>query len=382
MGTDTDPAISIDHRTRTAAVVDGVEVPLAPPAEWFTPPAGGIPTERRVTIDAGGRVYGYIAMWNACHVGMDGCVPPPQGSPSDYALAHPGETMTAEGDLIPTGNIGGSVGHAPDDLDAWNAASWYDNSATQLMRVQYGEDDTGLWFAGALWPHITEQGIAELRASSISGDWRWEAAWRNTDGGGYDYTGAVLVNHPGFPIEAGGGVSTEAGFLQSIAASARRDGFHGIVAVGDTYITTDTEGDTMTAASTAQADTTSTTADAGGGCGCGGGKAITAGAFDGSVDDLVTTIVEHVVAALAAAGVRDDASPEPAAADAQADDVQADAAPDEPVTAQEGEYPMGGDVEALNMKLDAILQGIEEIRVSVAAGEVEALAARLTRTSN
>lgn len=373
------PVTAAVDRTRTAAVVDGTEIPLEPPAEWFTPPPGGIPTDRRLTIDAGGRVYGYIALWNACHVGMEGCVAPPQGSPSDYALAHTGETMTAEGELVATGNIGGSVGHAPEDLTPWDAASWYDNTATQLMRVAYGEDEHGLWYAGALWPHITDQGIAELRASSISGDWRWEAAWRNTDAGGFDYCGAVLVNAPGFPLEAAGGVSTEQGFMQSLAASAKAAGFRGIVATGDTYITTISEDTTM------DTTTTETATVTGGGCGCGGGKqTITAGTFNGTVDDLANILVGHILEGLSQAGASDGDGAAPADAAAPVDEVTAAAEGDTAATdaPADGAAPAdaAGAFEAVNMKLDEILTVLEELRGATVAGEVEALAARLTRS--
>lgn len=197
-------------------------IPINPPAAWFTPPESGIPTDKRVTITADGRVYGYVALWNACHVGMEGCVAPPKGSPSDYDLAHAGETLTAEGSLVKTANIGGGTGHAGADGTPQAAVSHYDNTATQLMRVHYGEDEQGLWFAGALWPDVNELDVQRIRATALSGDWRWVAGYRQSDDG-YDFTGAVLVNIPGFPLEADGGVSTKSGFMVDIAASLKAD---------------------------------------------------------------------------------------------------------------------------------------------------------------
>lgn len=202
---------------------DTTQILLNPPADWFTPPESGIPLDRRVTIEASGRVYGYIALWNACHVGMEGCVSPPKGSPSDYALAHHGETMTAEGDLIATANIGGGAGHYDGNGDPVAAVEHYDNTNTQLMRVKYGEDEQGLWFAGSLWPDVSELDVERIRATALSGDWRWVSGYRTTTSGAYDFTGAVLVNIPGFPLEANGGVSTRDGFMQDIAASMKAD---------------------------------------------------------------------------------------------------------------------------------------------------------------
>jgi hypothetical protein len=196
--------------------VDVTAIPVEPPLEWFTPPAE-IPVDKRVTIEDTGRVYGYIALWNACHVGMGDCVAPPQGSPSEYDLAHTGETMTAEGELIATANIGGGVGHFGEGT-AQAAARYHGDTTSQLMRVRYGEDAKGLWFAGALWPDVTQLEVQRIRATSLSGDWRWVYGLRDGKSG-MDFTGAVLVNIPGFPLQSTGGVSTEPGVLRNMVAS-------------------------------------------------------------------------------------------------------------------------------------------------------------------
>jgi hypothetical protein len=195
----------------------GMDIPIKPPAEWFSPPEE-IPTDRRITITADGRVYGYIALWDTCHSGLEGCLRPPKGSPSDYGYAHQGETELEDGTIIATANIGGGAGHA--SLDEANAAvpSFYENTNTQLMRVRYGEDDKGLWFAGALWPDVNELDIAKIRASPISGDWRWLGSWRESESG-YDFAGACFVNIPGYPMANAGDVSLTSGQMQNIAAS-------------------------------------------------------------------------------------------------------------------------------------------------------------------
>lgn len=194
-------------------------IPIDPPAEWFQPPAEGIPTDKRITVDESGRVYGYIALWNTCHVGHQGCVKPPKGSPSKYEYAHQGETLTAEGSLIKTAVIAGGKGHAPVDMATANVPEYYENMGAQLMRVRYGEDENGLWFAGALWPDVEDLQVAQIRASSISGDWRFHAAWRRA-GGGYDFAGACLVNIPGFPMSTEGDLTQHSGQPYALAASA------------------------------------------------------------------------------------------------------------------------------------------------------------------
>lgn len=163
-------------------------------------------------------MYGYISLWNTCHSGLPGCVRPPKGSPSDYGYAHQGETELEDGTLIATANIGGGAGHAPIEHGA--PPEFYENTSTQLMRVRYGEDEEGLWFAGALWPDVSELDIARIRASAVSGDWRWMASYRQGKGGVYDFAGACFVNIPGYPMSSAGDVALDEGTMQNIAASA------------------------------------------------------------------------------------------------------------------------------------------------------------------
>lgn len=194
--------------------------PVNPPKAWFEKPESGIPTDKRITITADGQAYGYIALWDTCHVGHPNCVKPPKGSPSAYEYAHQGETLTAEGELIATAVIAGGAGHAPMDMATAAVPAYYENTGFQLMRVRYGEDENGLWFAGALWPDVNELQVAHLRASSISGDWRWHAAWRRGQSG-HDFAGACLVNIPGFPMQKPNDpVNSEAGRPFALAASA------------------------------------------------------------------------------------------------------------------------------------------------------------------
>lgn len=195
-----------------------MDIPLNPPASWFEPPRS-IPTERRITIEEDGRVYGYVALWETCHSTLGNCVRPPKGSPSNYELSHTGETRTAEGALVATANIGGGAGHIAADASPEAAARFYADTSTQLMRVKYGEDSTGLWFAGALWPDVSELDVARIQASAISGDWRPVALWRRGQTA-HDFVGSCFVNVPGYAMRHKGQITTEAGQPQMIAAAA------------------------------------------------------------------------------------------------------------------------------------------------------------------
>jgi hypothetical protein len=209
-------------------------IPLHPPVEWFSPPED-IPTDRRLTITADGRVYGYIALWDQCHAGASGCVRPPKGSPTGYEYAHQGFTLSASGEELRTAVIAGGTVHAPNNATSLQVPEHYENTGKQMMRVRYGEDNNGIWFAGALWPDLDDVLIEKLRASSISGDWRFSAGWRNAQGGEYDFAGACLVNLPGFPTPTDeNSVYMRAGQAYSLVASATHVDV-GIIMVDDTY---------------------------------------------------------------------------------------------------------------------------------------------------
>lgn len=175
-----------------------MDTPIHPPREWFTPPSEGLDPTRRITITASGQVYGYIALWDSCHTGMSGCVKPPKGSPTNYEFAHQGMTVLDDGSELPTAVIAGGTLHAG-DMPATGVPEYYENTGRQFMRVRYGEDKNGLWFAGALWPDVDELTRARINASPISGDWRMNGLWRKGSHG-YDFAGACFVNIPGFGV--------------------------------------------------------------------------------------------------------------------------------------------------------------------------------------
>lgn len=194
-------------------------IPLHPPASWFEHP-GNIPTDRRITIQPDGRVYGYVKLRGSCHAGMPGCVDAPDDSPSDFGFAHQGRTMTAEGKEVATAIIaGGSKRHANLSDDIVRAAAHYQEGVEhQLMRVRYGSDRNGIWFSGALWPDANPLDVEHIRASPNSGDWRF-VNYSRGGRGAHDFAGSVLVNIPGYAMDNAGVARTADGMMQAIAAS-------------------------------------------------------------------------------------------------------------------------------------------------------------------
>jgi 2'-5' RNA ligase len=165
-------------------------IPVTPPLDWFTEPALDGPTP--ITVTADGRIYGHLALFGTCHIAMpQGCVTPPRGA--TYSYFHTGEVLTASGDPVAVGHLTFGTGHADMAASGASAAAHYDNTATVAADVRAGDDAHGIWMAGALRPHLTDEQIREFRAAPLSGDWR-------RIGGRLELVAALAVNTPGFPV--------------------------------------------------------------------------------------------------------------------------------------------------------------------------------------
>jgi hypothetical protein len=183
---------SSDGDSRTASATTAT--PVAPPREWFADPQLSGPTPLTVTAD--GRVYGHLAAWNVCHMGIaDRCVLAPR-SQTGYKYFRNGDVMTADGSMIKVGRLTVGTGHADARLGYIPAADHYDNTGTAAAIVVPREDQWGINVAGAVTADATPEQIAALRRSPLSGD------WRRTREGGLELVAALSVNTPGFPIIA------------------------------------------------------------------------------------------------------------------------------------------------------------------------------------
>lgn len=168
--------------------------PLDPPLSWFSNPRLTAKTPLTVTED--GQVYGHLAAWGECHrdVGMRECVLAPK-SHQEYAPFHLGQVATAEGEVIRAGKIVMDTRHADISLGYASAALHYDNTGDEAAVVRAGEDAYGIWVAGAVVPEATQNTVAKLRRSPLSGD------WRRVDGH-LELIAALAVNVPAFPVYA------------------------------------------------------------------------------------------------------------------------------------------------------------------------------------
>ncbi|UQS95156.1 capsid maturation protease [Pseudanabaena phage Pam4] len=151
------------------------------------------PGGTNLTVTDDGRVYGHLATWGVCHIGIDGVCQEPPASATNYAYFATGSVRTDAG-VVPVGPLTMGTGHAAMNLRARGAVEHYDNTGTVVADVAMGQDGIGIWFAGRLRPGITaEQEYALRAAGKVSGDWR-------NIGGGLELVAALVVNTPGFPI--------------------------------------------------------------------------------------------------------------------------------------------------------------------------------------
>lgn len=173
----------------TAAATLNRTVADAPPRAWFDDPKLSVPMNIIVTDE--GRVYGHAAHWSECHIGHpDMCITAP------YEDSHPyfatGELVCADGSRVQVGQITLATGHAPLPYGAQKAAEHYDNTGTAVADISIGNDEHGIWVAGAVRPGVDPARVRELRASGkVSGDWRRIA-------GSLRMVGLLAVNVAGF----------------------------------------------------------------------------------------------------------------------------------------------------------------------------------------
>jgi hypothetical protein len=176
-----------DSNTASATVA-----PVAPPTEWFADPQ--LPGPTPLTVTADGHVYGHIAAWGVCHMGIaDRCVLAPR-SKTGYKYFRNGDVLTSDGSMVKVGRLTVGTGHADARLGYIPAADHYDNTGTAAAIVAASEDKWGIWVNGSVVADATPEQVAALRRSPISGD------WRRTREGGLELVAALAVNTPGYPI--------------------------------------------------------------------------------------------------------------------------------------------------------------------------------------
>lgn len=138
------------------------------------------------------KVFGHIAPWGQCHVGLPGCVTAPS-SPTGYSYFMQGEQLTESGDVVPVGVMVAGPRHADAQLAFRAAQDHYDDPSAAVAKVIAGEDEFGIWVAGWLLPGASEEAVNVFRSNPVSGDWR-------RIGGALEMIAVCSVNTAGFPM--------------------------------------------------------------------------------------------------------------------------------------------------------------------------------------
>jgi len=169
-----------------------------PPVDYFARPGRVVP----VTVD-GDRVFGYVATWGTCHIGLPGCTTAPHSN-SEYAHFLRQEQLTVEGATVPVGVLTVGGGHADPSLGVVPAMQHYDDVGSAVARVLAGQDEHGIWVAGWVPPYADPAKVQQLSDLDVSGDWR-------RVGGNLELVAVCAVNTPGFPVLRRVGFSLEKG---------------------------------------------------------------------------------------------------------------------------------------------------------------------------
>lgn len=180
----------------------------APERSWFERPAFTRRTGFHVIDHPDGRiqVYGHIHGWGECHVGSPAgqCVTVPRGASYAYMNDVDGRgVVCSDGSRVQTGPITLNADHASLSMGWLRAKDHYAHTGLAVADVVCGEDEFGIWVAGAVRPGTPEEQVHVLRASSPSGDWR-------TIGGRLELVAVLMVNMPGFPALAASGADLPA----------------------------------------------------------------------------------------------------------------------------------------------------------------------------
>lgn len=205
----------LDEIETLVAASHSIQIPDTPPADWFDEPEE-LPETGAIKVTDDGRVYGLLAPKNVAHRSFGTKrVTVPMGN-VDYSRWMNRETICDGGKRVATGPITLDCGHAQaaSDVDAEATLDHYDNSCSIVATVRVGENEHGVWVAGALLPDVTPGRVARMLACQLSGDWRPHREKR----GMREMCGALLVPVPGFPRGNAASVRMKEGQLTAASA--------------------------------------------------------------------------------------------------------------------------------------------------------------------
>ena len=170
--------VSCAYDAELALVASGAPTalfPTRPPAGWFAKPTT-IPPVAPVRAELDGRVHGFVAMFSgagSCHTSWGNkCVTVPR-TDCFHGEFRKGRVLCDNGEFVATGPIMTDTVHPNLKMHASDAQSFYANTGCVAADVAlYDIEGVGIYAAGAMRPHATEEQFRVLNASDVSPDWR------------------------------------------------------------------------------------------------------------------------------------------------------------------------------------------------------------------
>lgn len=143
-----------------------------------------------LTVEADGRVHGYLADWKTLHLSTAGRVRAPRGN--GYSVFNASTVLTPDGP-VSTGPlvIGGE--HAGVQMSWTDAIDYYASTSYAWADVHATDDRWGIRLNGMVRPGTPSELVHAGRASRLSGDWR---RIKNR----MELIASLSVNSPAFPI--------------------------------------------------------------------------------------------------------------------------------------------------------------------------------------
>jgi len=157
---------------------------------------------QKIVVDAEGRVYGHLGLWESCHDGIVGrCTRIPRPNDNYASFNKPG-VLTEKG-IVETGPIFAYGGHRPAN-GAESLEDAYGSIENAWADVRITEGRFGPWLSGIVRPGVNDETVYAARASRISGHWV-----------GGKLKAIVSVNAEGFDVPGSGFASAPFAFTTS-----------------------------------------------------------------------------------------------------------------------------------------------------------------------
>lgn len=187
-----------DVETFGARVYDGIHPPRSAFAQKKLP---GKTKWTVVPRDGYNEVYGHLASWDTCHMGLqignpNVCERPPR-SRRGYKDFHVSTVLTAEGDIVEVGKftIDAYHGSTKRGLTAAQVRTHYEHTGSEAAVGRVYEDEFGPAFFGVQVPDADPALAQKMRRTPASGHW-------HPVDGHLELVAALGVNRPAFPIVA------------------------------------------------------------------------------------------------------------------------------------------------------------------------------------